>query len=86
MNGPPKSARAAAIAAAVESAVRNERAACIDHLRQVIAATQELERRGRVTGHEASQLVRRLDAIADAIGQGLHLGDGVAELRRGGVL
>lgn len=58
--------------AAINSAVEEERKACIDLLREKIAEVESIQKRGRCTVAEARMLVRRLDAVADAIGQGLH--------------
>lgn len=58
--------------AAINSAVQEERLACIDMLRDKIAEVESIRKRGRCTVSEARMLVRRLDAIADAIGQGMH--------------
>jgi hypothetical protein len=49
-----------------------ERDACVDHIRSKMAAIQTLKGRGRVNVAEADLLNRRLDVIADEIGQGMH--------------
>lgn len=60
------------IAQVAADAVAEERAACVEALRDKIAEVQRLHGRGRITANEARQLVRRLDAVADGIAAGLH--------------
>jgi argininosuccinate lyase len=49
-----------------------EREACVDFIRDKMAEVHNLKKRGRIPANEAAQLTRRLDAIADGIGAGLH--------------
>lgn len=52
-----------------------ERAAVIDHIRAKMAAAVELVAVGRARADDTSLLNNRLDALADEIGQGLHVFD-----------
>lgn len=62
----------AAVEAMIVAAVAAERQACVEALRDKIAEVEAFEARRRIPADEARQLVRRLDAVADAIGQGMH--------------
>lgn len=49
-----------------------EREACVEFIRDRIAAAERLQGRGRLGEPESSDLTVRLDAIADGIAKGLH--------------
>jgi hypothetical protein len=59
-------------AAADRIARDEERDACVDFIRGKMAEVDAMRDRGRIAAHEAAQLNRRLDALADGIAAGLH--------------
>jgi len=59
--------------ARIHEAITAERRATIAYLREKMAEVAALSARGRMPAHEAEQLNRRLDAVADGIATGLHV-------------
>lgn len=60
----------------IEAAVKAERSACQEFIREKMAEVDRLQSKNRVTAAEASLLNRRLDAIVDGIEAQLHVAGG----------